>query len=108
MYINKLANLASEFDITIHSYAYDTTLYIGFSLEDGFQNAMENIECCLSKIDEWMSCNFLKLNLNKTQLLVCGKATLLAAFQPCIQSLKSSIYLNSDPASCVKLLGCVY
>ena len=84
MYINKLTNLGSEFDITIHSYADDTTLYIGFSPEDGLQNAMENIKCCLSKIDEWMSCNFLKLNMNKTQLLVCGKARFLTAFQPCV------------------------
>ena len=76
-----------------------------FSPEDGFQNTMENIKCCLSKIDKWMSFDFLKLNLNKTQLLVCGKARFLTAFQPCIQSLKSSIYLDSDPASCVKLLG---
>ena len=52
-----------------------------------------------------MSCNFLKLNLNKTQLLICGKARFLAAFQPCIQSLKSNIHLDSDPTSCVKLLG---
>ena len=105
MYINELTNLDSEFDITLHSYADDTTLYIGVSREDGFQNAMENIKCCLSKIDKWMSCNFLKLNLNKTQLLVCGKAGFLTEFQPCIQSLKSSIHLDSDPASCVKLLG---
>ena len=105
MYINELTNLGSEFDITIHSYADDITLYMGFSPEDGFQNAMENGKCCLSKINEWMSCNFLKLDINKTQLLVCGKARFLTAFQPCIQSLKSSIHLDSDPDSCVKLLG---
>ena len=52
-----------------------------------------------------MSCNFLKLNLSKTQLLVCGKARYLTAFQPYIQCLKSSIDLDSDPASCVKLQG---
>ena len=105
MYINELTNLGSEFYITIHSYADDTTLYIGFSPEDGLQNAMENIKCCLSKINKWMSCNFLKLSLNKTRLLVCGKARFLTAFQQCIQSLKSIIHLNSDPASYVTLLG---
>ena len=31
MYINELTNLGSKFDTTIHSYADDTTLYIGFS-----------------------------------------------------------------------------
>ena len=46
MYINELTNLGSEFRITIHSYADDTTLYIGFSPEDGFQNAVENIKYC--------------------------------------------------------------
>ena len=46
MYINELTNLGSEFDITIHSYADDTTLYIGFSPEDSFQNAMENVKGC--------------------------------------------------------------
>ena len=105
MYINELRNLGSEFDVTIHLYADDTTLNIGFSPDDCFQNAIENIKCCLSKIDKWMSCNFLKFNLNKTQLLVCSKARFLTAFQPCIQSLKSSIHLNSDPAFCIKLLG---
>ena len=84
MYINGLTNLGSEFDITIHSYANDTTLYIGFSPEGGYQNAMKNIKCCLSKINKWMSCNFLKLNINKTPLLVCGKARFLTAFQSCI------------------------
>ena len=34
--------------------------------------------------------------MNKTQLLVCAKATFLTAFQPCI---------HLDRASCVKLLG---
>ena len=52
MYINELTNLGSKFDTTIHSHADDTTLYIGFSPEDGLQNAMENIKCCLSKIDK--------------------------------------------------------
>ena len=79
--------------------------YIGFSPKDGLQNAMENIKCCLSKIDKWMSCNFLKLYINKTQLLVRGKAKFLTTFQPCTQSLKSNIHLDSDPTSCVKLLG---
>ena len=36
MYITELTNLGFEFDITIHSYADDTTLYKGFSPEDGF------------------------------------------------------------------------
>ena len=49
MYINELTNLGLEFDVTIHSYADDTTVYIGFSFENGLQNAMKNIKCCLKK-----------------------------------------------------------
>ena len=51
MFIKELTNIGSEFDVTIYSYADDTTFYEDFSSEDGLQNAMKNRKCCLSKID---------------------------------------------------------
>ena len=66
--------------MTIHSYADDTTLYIGFSPEAGFQNAIKNMKCCLCKINKWMSCFFLKLSKNNMQLLVCVKVRFLTTF----------------------------
>ena len=43
-----------------------------------------------------MSKNFLKLNVNKTQLLVCGKKRLLDTYQPHILNLKNSLNIDTD------------
>ena len=59
--INELNNLGEEFGLTFHSYADDTTLYIGFDLVFEFDTACQNIKCCLNKVREWMNVNFLKL-----------------------------------------------
>ena len=54
-----------------------------------------------------MSKNFLKLNVNKTQLLVCRKKRLLDTFQPNILNLKNSLNLDTDLLPKAKLLGVV-
>ena len=73
LYINELTNVGYEFGLKMHLYADDTTLYIGFNPTTEFHTLSENLESCLNKINTWMTKNFLKLNLNKTQLLVCRK-----------------------------------
>ena len=73
LYINELTSLGKEFGITIYSYADDTTLYIGLNPKLEFYTVVEKLKTCLHKINVWMSKNFLKLNVNKTQLLACGK-----------------------------------
>ena len=54
-----------------------------------------------------MSKNFLKLNVNKTQLLVCGKKRLLDTYQPNILNLKNSLNIDTDLLPKAKLLGVV-
>ena len=76
LYINELTDMGYEFGLKMHSYADDTTLYhqhIGFNPTTEFHTSSENLKSCLNKINTWMTKNFLKLNLNKIQLLVCGK-----------------------------------
>ena len=71
--INELTDVRYEFGLKMHSYDDDTTLYIGFNSTTEFYTWFENLKSCLNKINTWMTKNFLNLNLNKTQLLVCGK-----------------------------------
>ena len=73
LYINELTDIEYEFGLKMHSYADDTTLYIGFNPTTEFHTLSENLKSRLIKINTWMTKNFLKLNLNKTLLLVCGK-----------------------------------
>ena len=108
LYINELASL-EEFGITIHSYADDTTLYIGLNPKLEFYIVVEKLKNYLHKINLWMSKNFLKLDVNKTQLLVCKKKRLLDTYQPHILNLKNTlnIHVDTDLLSKAKLLGVV-
>ena len=68
LYVNEVNNVSDEFGFTVHSYADDTTLYIGFDSRYDFDNACKNIKCCLLKMEHWMNENFVKLNINKLRL----------------------------------------
>ena len=107
MYINELTSLGEEFGVTIHSYADDTTLYIGLNPKLEFYTVVKKLKNCLHKINLWMSKNFLKLNVNKTQLLICGKKRLLDTYQPNILNLKNSLNIDTDLLPKAKLLGVV-
>ena len=52
----------------------DTQLYLSFSSLDGDDqvSSVAQIESCVRDIDLWMACNKLKLNRDKTELLVIG------------------------------------
>ena len=42
LYVNELNSVGDEFGLTVHSYADDTTLYIGFDPCSDFDNACKN------------------------------------------------------------------
>ena len=79
LYTNELSDVCKEFNLNMHSYADDTTLtlYLAFIPLSEFNIVLGTLQKCLRKIETWMSQNLLKLNLNKTQLLVCEKKRLL-------------------------------
>ena len=55
-----------------HFYADDTQLYLSFnSLSADYQvSSVSRVESCVREIDNWMTRNKLKLNRDKTELLV--------------------------------------
>ena len=107
LYINDLNSLGGKFGLTVHSYADDTTLYLGFEPNSEFQDACVNIKNCLSDIQQWMQINFLQLNINKTQLLICGKPRIIKMYQSQILDLQAAmnIDLNLSATKTSKLLG---
>ena len=50
LYVNELNYLGNEFGLTVHSYADDTTLYIGFDPLSEFEDVYERLNCCLQKV----------------------------------------------------------
>ena len=66
-----LGDIVRSHGLSCHFYADDTQLYCSFKLH--YQAAsVQAIESCLNDIDEWMLANMLKLNRDKTELLVIG------------------------------------
>ena len=80
MYTAPLAKLLQKAGVMYHSYADDTQIYLAFEPGCTVSEASvrSKLECTLSIINEWMSQNMLKLNQDKTEVLVIAtKANLL-------------------------------
>jgi hypothetical protein len=73
-YVLPLGDIIREDDVSFHFYADDTQLYISFDISkgNGTKEAMQKVEKCIVKIMDWMAKNFLKLNGDKTEVLILG------------------------------------
>jgi hypothetical protein len=72
-YTGPTYHIASHHGISIHKYADDTQLYLGFDFEKQ-ETAIAQMECCVNDIRAWMRDNKLKLNDDKTELLIITTA----------------------------------
>ena len=71
LYMLPLGDIISNHNINYHSYADDTQLYISISPND--YNTVNSLLNCLVDVNNWLSHNFLKLNHDKTEVLVIGE-----------------------------------
>ena len=69
LYTAPVADIASRNGICAHMYADDTQLYVTL---DSTNSAMAKIEICIARIKDWMTANFLRLNSDKTEVLLIG------------------------------------
>lgn len=78
MYTSPLSDIARKRELSFHFYADDTQLYVTF--ETSSLNDMElskcKLEACVREIDTCMLLNRLKLNKDKTELLVISSRNL--------------------------------
>ena len=67
-----VADIINSHDLQYHFYADDTQLYITFKTDsaDHACLAKSRVEHCEEEIDRWMILNKLKLNDDKTELIV--------------------------------------
>ena len=73
VYTLPLGNIIRGYGLALHIYADDTQIYASICpTTDGVNLAVSTIENCVSDIQNWMSRNFLKLNAEKTEVIVCG------------------------------------
>ena len=72
LYTSPVADIIKSHDLQYHFYADDTQLYITFKTDfaDDPCLAKSRVEHCVEEIDRWMISNKLKLNDDKTELIV--------------------------------------
>ena len=86
----------------MHFYADDTQIYIGINPLENISTRLDNITSCLNDLKVWMSTNFLKLNIEKTNVLFIGKQSVLDKYPVTFHSGLNSYTSNSGDK--IKLL----
>ena len=76
LYTAPLGDIARQHQMNFYFYADDTQLYISFKTccSDEMQTRQSKIEACVRHIDLWMLHNKLKLNKDKTELLILSSS----------------------------------
>ena len=94
LYLSELDKIARLFGLKVHCFADDTQLYIAFEALDIIPT-VETIEMCLESIKRWMTKMFLKLNEDKTQLLVISPTKSLVK-----SNINTALRFNEDVICC--------
>ena len=80
LYTGDLSKLVEDQGLKIHSFADDTNIYLGFKPISEFSDSKMKLAQCINSVQSYMASNYLKLNVDKTQILVCGSSTNLELY----------------------------
>ena len=71
MYTKPVSDIIQRHGLSHHSYADNTQLYITMDHSNNdWRDGLARIKLCVSEIREWMNQNMLKMNDDKTELIV--------------------------------------
>ena len=74
IYRKPVGSISKNRGLVHHLYAKDSLLYLSFKPTDNVVHteALCRVESCLNDVVAWMHDNMLKLNTNKTEVIVCA------------------------------------
>lgn len=104
MYTSSLGALLREQDVSYHLYADDSQLLLTCDPRDPFP-AIARMEACIHAVQAWMGCHSLKMNGDKTEILLITSKPMRKALpdiQLCIDG------HNVQPSTSAKNLGVTF
>jgi hypothetical protein len=102
MFSKPVGNICKKHGIAYHCYADDTQIYQVIKPLDNWDDISDRLEACLSDIKSWMCTNMLKLNQDKTELIVFAPKHKVKSLTKLQFNFDGTILSES---SCVRNLG---
>jgi hypothetical protein len=102
MFCKPIDEICSRHGMNYHCYVDDTQVYLVIKPRDIWNDITQKLESCLSDISRWMKLNLLKLNQDKTELIIFAPQHRLQEFTGCQLEFYRSLV---NDACCVKNLG---
>ena len=73
LYMADLADIAAQYNLTLHAFADDNQLYIHRRPKpENVQSAVTSVQQCVTAIEQWMAASRLRLYMGKTELIWTG------------------------------------
>jgi hypothetical protein len=107
VYVLPLARIIDSYKVQRHGFADDSQLYNTFSLKQlpgSMASAIDQMEKCAASVRQWMSSNKLKLNDDKSELLLIAPRryqSQISAAEPTLKIGEAAI----TPSPCARNLG---
>ena len=78
LYTKPLSNIINVYQLSYHFYADDTQLYVDSDIAS-FNEKRVLLEACINDVYVWMSKNKLKMNEDKTEIMIVGSSSKISS-----------------------------